>query len=211
VSTQPPLVLERARRLLAPPAAVGLTLSGDTLVISGQASRRWRDRATMIAPTLPGVASVNLSEMADQVPAAIATLRREATARQILFAVGSARIDAAGRAAVDTIAAALVRLRQAAAAEGYWVSVELAGRTDATGSEATNFDLARRRAEVVRAALIGAGAPMTEIGVKPLGFSDPLRSDDPTLAARINRSVALELTVTDDSAVPASRQGSGVQ
>jgi OOP family OmpA-OmpF porin len=209
VSTQPPLVLERARRLLAPPAAVGLTLSGDTLVMSGQASRRWRDRAAMIAPTLPGVTFVDLEGIADEIPAAIETLRREATSRHILFAVGSARINAAGRAAVDSITTSLVRLREAAAAEGYRVSVELAGRTDASGSEATNFDLARRRAEVVRAALIGAGAPIAEIGVKPLGFSDPLRSDDPAVAARINRSVALEITVTDDAALPASRQGSG--
>jgi outer membrane protein OmpA-like peptidoglycan-associated protein len=177
--------------------------------VSGQAARRWRDRAAIFAPTLPGVAFVDLSEMSDEVPAAIETLRREAASRQILFAVGSARIDATGRAAVDSIAASLVRLREAATAEGYQVSLELAGRTDATGSEATNFDLARRRAEVVRAALIGAGAPIAEIGVKPLGFSDPLRSDDPAVAARVNRSVALEITVTDDAPVPASRQGNG--
>jgi OOP family OmpA-OmpF porin len=199
VSTQPPLVLERARRILGAPAAVALSLTGDTLVLRGEAARRWRDRAATIAATLPGVAHADLSGMVDAPPPELLDLARQASSQRVLFAIGSARLDAAGRAAADSSAVLLERLRDAAAAEGYRTSIVLVGRTDTVGTEATNLNLARRRAEALRAALVASGVPPEDIEERAVGFTDPLPASDAETAARINRSVSLEVVVFEDS------------
>jgi outer membrane protein OmpA-like peptidoglycan-associated protein len=93
----------------------------------------------------------------------------------------------------------LERLRDAAAAEGYRTSIVLVGRTDTVGTEATNLNLARRRAEALRAALVASGVPPEDIEERAVGFTDPLPASDAETAARINRSVSLEVVVFEDS------------
>ena len=211
VSTQPPLVLERARRVLVAPSTVTLTLTGDTLVARGQAPRRWRERATTIATAMPGVTSVDLSGVTDAVPAELETLRREAANQRVLFPAGSDSLDSAGRIAADSIAARLIRLHAAAVREGYGIAVALVGRTDSLGPGTTRLALSSRRAEVVRAALIASGVPSTDIEVRPLGSTDPLPAEDPDSGARINRSVSVEVTVSDSASTPAAREPGGAQ
>lgn len=65
----------------------------------------------------------------------------------------------------------LARIRQALAAMPA-AEVLIVGHTDTTGSEARNDRLALRRAEVVRAALIGMGIPPSAISVSGRGERD---------------------------------------
>jgi OOP family OmpA-OmpF porin len=206
VSTQPQMVLARARRILAPPSTVALTLTGDTLIARGRATRTWRERTTTFATTLPGVAYADLSGVADAVPAELDSLRRLVTEHRVMFSAGSDSLGSAGRAAADSISAQLIRLHAAAVREGYGIAVVLVGRTDTLGLETTQLALGSRRAEVVREALIASGVPSTEIEVRSLGSTDPLPADDPDSSARINRSVSVEVTVSDDASLATLRE-----
>src|SRR5690606_28715555 len=134
VSMQAPLVLERARRLLAAPAGVALAMSGDTLEARGGASRRWRERTAAIGAMLPGLSHVDLSGVADVAPEELDSAARQAQEIRVLFPPGSDSLDARGRAATDSLAAQLLRLRAAAVREGYGMSVVLVGRADSLGS-----------------------------------------------------------------------------
>ena len=58
-SLHAPFVLQRAQRLLQPPASARLQLLGDTLVVSGSAAAHWIERATWLAGTLAGVERVD--------------------------------------------------------------------------------------------------------------------------------------------------------
>src|SRR5690606_10654458 len=78
VSMQAPLVLERARRLLAAPSGVTLAMSGDTLEARGGASRRWRERTSAIGSMLPGLSHVDLSGVADAAPGELDSAARQA-------------------------------------------------------------------------------------------------------------------------------------
>ncbi|MDF1503300.1 hypothetical protein PYV61_10120, partial [Roseisolibacter sp. H3M3-2] len=80
-------------------------------------------------------------------------------------------------------------LRRAAAARGFDVALALAGRTDASGGEATNRDLSRRRVDAVRAALAPLGVATVD-GVEALSSTRPLPAADPAERARLNRSVS---------------------
>jgi OOP family OmpA-OmpF porin len=58
-SPHAPFVLQRAERLLQPPASARLQLLGDTLVVSGSATAHWIERANWLAGTLAGIERVD--------------------------------------------------------------------------------------------------------------------------------------------------------
>ncbi|NNM00005.1 MAG: hypothetical protein HKO62_04580, partial [Gammaproteobacteria bacterium] len=68
-SLEPAFVLERARRLLAPPPGVELALADGRLTVTGSADTDWIDRTALLPLTAIGVASVDRSGLA---PAALA-------------------------------------------------------------------------------------------------------------------------------------------
>jgi outer membrane protein OmpA-like peptidoglycan-associated protein len=192
VSTEPPLALARARRVLAPPPTVALRLARDTLVVEGVASAPWIARAASIGPVLPGVSFVALGAVSPDLPAELEALRRDATARRVLFAVGSSALDAEARTAIAAFAATYVELRRGAAARGFDVALALAGRTDASGGEATNVNLSRRRVDAVRDALLPLGVgPIA--GMEALSSSRPLPASTAAERARLNRSVSFSI------------------
>ena len=55
------IVITRAQRVLEPGEWVELSLDGDVLLVKGQATQAWRDRAEILANALPGVGRIDLS------------------------------------------------------------------------------------------------------------------------------------------------------
>ena len=198
VSSEPALALVRARRALAPPPTVTLRLTRDTLVAEGVASGPWLARAATLGAVLPGISFVALGAVSQELPAELEARRRDAEARRVLFAVGSAALDSTARAVIATFAAAYDRLRRDAERQGFDVALRLAGRSDPTGSEATNQTLSRRRVEVVRAALAPLGV-VTISRADALSSSNPLPAGTDAERARLNRSVSfgIEARPTD--------------
>ncbi|HSJ62942.1 MAG TPA: hypothetical protein VK922_03440, partial [Gemmatimonadaceae bacterium] len=118
VSMQPPLVLARARRILDVPAGVSLSLSGDTLVASGAATRQWLDRASALAASLPGVGAFDPTGVAPVLSEGLESRRAAAERHRVLFAIGSSALDSPGRTVLAAAAAELGALATAADAEG---------------------------------------------------------------------------------------------
>ena len=189
VSAEPPLALARARRALAPPATVALRLANDTLVAEGVASAAWLERAASLGPALPGIAAVALGSVSAELPPELETLRRDAEGRRVLFAVGSATLDAPARETIASFAALYARLRAEAGARGFDLALRLAGRTDPTGGEEANRDLSRRRVDAVAAALAPLGVATIDDAVA-LSSSNPLPAGSEAERARLNRSVS---------------------
>lgn len=100
-----------------------------------------------------------------------------------LFPTGSSSLTARGRAEVESIAAALRGARMA--------GLLIDGHTDSTGSEETNRTVSLRRAEAVRAVLVGAGLDPTSITVLASGEGSPI-ADNATPDGRArNRRVEI--------------------
>lgn len=191
LSLQPQLVLARTRTALRPPAGVSLALAGDTLRLRGSAPLQWLASTTRAAGLPAGVAALDLSGVTPDLPPELASPVAEVEQERVLFAVGSAALDARARAAVGRIAAALVRVQTAAAVLGAGATIVLEGRTDPTGTDATNQTLSRERAETVLAALAAQGTSPADVRVSALGTSRPLAQGDPTL----NRSVSFTVSL----------------
>ena len=103
----------------------------------------------------------------------------------MLFDPGSFRVTAAGMAEVRGLATAMRQLSDSAAAIGASLRIDLVGRTDPTGTDATNQSLAQLRVDAVMARLRAAGVRAAVMNGRPLATAQPcaVASGRPFMAA----------------------------
>ena len=193
VSTEPALLLARARRVLAPPGGITLSLKSDTLVASGRAPAFWIVRADGLAPALAGIGAVDLSHVTPGLPADMEPIAVEIENLRVLFPAGS---DALDQPALNTLARVAGKLRAiatAADANRYDLTMRIVGRADPTGAETDNLALSRRRAIAVRDRLLSLGVKASRLTVEATGSGDPIAADAPAERARLNRSVSFTI------------------
>jgi outer membrane protein OmpA-like peptidoglycan-associated protein len=206
VSLEPSLVTARARQALSAPASVNFRLSGDTLYAEGAATLAWVSRASALPMLPPGISFLNLSAVAANLSPELAALKSRIEGSLILFDIGSAAIGSVRRGALDSVGTAFLRLSAAIERLGYQADLELLGRTDTTGTDATNENLSRARVDAVGARLVGLGVrPEAWSGVS-LGVSKPLPGRDGIDQAQANRSVAFIVRVRREGSGPEGRR-----
>ena len=76
------------------------------------------------------------------------------------------------------------------------LNVEIQGHTDSIGSVAYNLNLSQRRAEAVKAYLIGKGVSASVLTAKGYGKAKPIASNDNAEGRAQNRRVAFEISNT---------------
>lgn len=190
ISTEPALLLARARQSLAPPAGVTLGLTGDTIVATGRAPSTWVNRAQTLAPALTGIGAADFSRVEPGLPSDMESLRAAIEAQRVLFTAGSAALGDSARAIAATIAARFNELAAAARRNRYDVALAVVGRADPSGSEQGNLSLSRQRASALRDLVISLGVPASAITAVAAGSSDPIEGADPVQRPRLNRSVS---------------------
>jgi OOP family OmpA-OmpF porin len=192
VSTEPRIVLARARRVLATPASVHLRLVGDTLVAAGAAPADWLARARARADAIAGVSMWSDADVTPEFPQALHTSAESLTGTRVLFAAGSADLsDVAMRDVRD--AADLWRRLQAGVGADWVVLLDVVGRTDSTGSLEANRALSDERARRVTRALGRLGLPPVVARPRGIGTSDPLPARELDIRAQLNRSVSFSV------------------
>ena len=193
VSTEPGLLLARARHVLAPPAGVTLALKGDTLVASGRAPAPWIVRADGLAPALAGVGAVDLSHVTLGLPADMEPIAAAIESARILFTAGSDALDQSALNTLATVAGRFRGLATAADANRYDLTMHIVGRADPTGTETDNLALSRRRATAVRDRLLSLGVKASRLTVEATGSGDPIPAGAPAERARLNRSTSFTI------------------
>ena len=93
------------------------------------------------------------------------------------------------------LAESMRRLADSLAAIDASVRVDLVGRTDPTGTDATNQSLANLRVDAVLRRLRASGVPAAMLNGRPVATAQPLPAADAEEQARINRSVSFEPVV----------------
>lgn len=93
--------------------------------------------------------------------------RNYSLASDVLFGFGSATLRPEATAALNDI------LNQIRSVYPY-PAIQVVGHTDSIGSDAANYPLSLRRAEAVRAWLIGAGIPAAAINAEGHGQREPI-------------------------------------
>ena len=118
-------------------------------------------------------------------PPAPAPTPHQARSYEVLFALGSAALDAQGRRTIGEAAQA--------AQTGQDARIEVSGNTDTSGSPAANQALSERRAKAVTDALVRAGVTKDNIAVTAFGDTKPQVPTGPGIVEARNRRVEILL------------------
>jgi outer membrane protein OmpA-like peptidoglycan-associated protein len=103
------------------------------------------------------------------------------TLGDVLFASGKAELKAGATANLNKLVAFLTAYPDR--------SVTIEGHTDSLGSEDYNVGLSQRRAESVKAHLVGQGIALTRLSASGLGESVPVADNDSAAGRQQNRRV----------------------
>lgn len=176
IALHPRLVLARARRSLAPPASVRLTLNRrGRLAAAGGADAAWLARFEAGAPLLAGVTAIDASKVV-VLKTRAELLTAELHAWELRFEVDQAELSSEHLIEVDKAAAKVAELHSISHTQNEILIVEIQGFTDSSGSRTHNQKLALRRAESVRAAFETRGIPPDVFRVK--GFTNAVAGGD---------------------------------
>jgi len=179
---------------LAPLETGTARFDGDRARIVGRTTRpRAAVEAAEATATLPLVGvtvatavTVDLPALAAALPLppalCLARLAETVEAEPILFAPGSADIEAGSDGVLDRLAAILGRC------PGTVVEVE--GHTDAQGRESTNLALSQARADAVLEALFARGVSYAAMRSKGYGESRPIADNAEEAGRALNRRIA---------------------
>jgi len=111
------------------------------------------------------------------------------------FDAGSSIVTDENAAGLRAVWVNMRQLSDSVAAAGASLGIELVGRTDPTGSDATNQSLAQQRVDAVTRRLGTFGVPDAMLHGRSVAASQPLSAQDTGEQARINRSVSFEVVV----------------
>jgi OmpA-OmpF porin, OOP family len=183
-----------------------LTVRTDTVEVAGvTGSQTAQDRITQTLSAALGQGArfrviVSYDEELDPLaalptPAECKTEIDSATARQkIIFTPGSAEIAATAQSTIAALADVLT--------DCPGIALEIAGHTDAQGSEGGNLALSQARAEAVRIALEGRGVDVSGITAKGYGEAVPIADNDTVPGREANRRIEFTLAGVEVAAAP---------
>jgi outer membrane protein OmpA-like peptidoglycan-associated protein len=117
----------------------------------------------------------------------------------ILFTSGSASLYPGGRDKLRQFAAVLNRYPK--------TTIQITGNTDSRGSEQSNDELSRRRAQAVADELTADGVSASRITTRGVGASVPIATNDTPEGRAQNRRV--EIVVVPDESLRAEQGGGG--
>jgi OOP family OmpA-OmpF porin len=141
--------------------------------------------AKKVAPAVAAAPVAVAAQPAVVAPAAPTKVNFETEA---LFDFDKAQLKAQGKDQLDGLLAKLKSLN--------WTAMTVVGHTDSTGPAAYNQGLSERRADSVKAYLVGQGLPAAAIQASGQGESAPT-ADNATAAGRAqNRRVEVEVVGT---------------
>ena len=194
VSLDSAMVAVRVRQTLGIPATTTMALIVDTVRLGGSASIGWLNTVRH-APAIAGVAYIDASRVEPTLAAPLAALKRDVEGARVLFGPGSSFVTDGEAPRIRAFAGTMRQLIDSVTATGAAIRIDLVGRTDPTGSDATNQSLAELRINAVATRLTALGIPAVRLRARPVATSQPLRGATTDEAARLNRSVSFEVMV----------------
>jgi OOP family OmpA-OmpF porin len=198
-SLTPQFVVTRANALLNPPATVTFRAERNTLYAVGSAPHQWIVETRRLARVIPGVEQFSEAELVDANFSQLLAVKERVEKRVILFVLDTTEMSPGQDDELEALSADLRELHRLAPAAGKGLRLEVVGHTDLIGTEETNLQLSRERAEQVRANLAAKLGDAVQITATGVGSSEPVRAEQTEDDKRFNRSVTVRVRVTDAS------------
>jgi OOP family OmpA-OmpF porin len=145
----PEFMHKRAMIQLPPPSSVEFDWEGSTLVLKGEASHSWVQKAQLLGPLLPGVTHIETGQLVDTDVKQLETLKASLEKKAITFGVGDSSIRQDQRSALTDIAQTIQALDQTAVFLGISPRIHIRGFTSPEGGKELNENLSVRRSKAV--------------------------------------------------------------
>ena len=199
LSFDPRIVTARAAARLKSPASLSFQFEQGVLTASGAAARAWIVKARGEALHVPGVSDYRDQGLTDLDVQELIKRKQAVESEAVRFVVNTTRPAAGQQQQLAVLATTLGEFIDDAAALGFQTRIQVVGRTDSSGDESRNVRLSRRRADLVAGALAASGLPAAMIETAGVGSSNPVAAEDDETSRRLNRSVSVELLLTDSA------------
>jgi outer membrane protein OmpA-like peptidoglycan-associated protein len=194
----PAIALKRIQASLNPPPTVTFTLEHDTIRASGNAPRRWIEKARTLANVLPpGSTQLDLSALGDVQQGELDRLREAIQARPVFFGFGDALPVPGQEPMIEGLAAELKELAAISRKLDVPVRVTVIGHADSTGKDVPNLGLSLARAEAVRSLLRKQGVDPDLLAVRGAGPLEPLAPGASEQDRSLNRRVSFTVGILD--------------
>jgi len=185
-------VHKRSLKILNPPAAVTLELSGTTLAARGEAFQAWIRMFTNRAAAIPGVSSLDLSGLVNLDRKNLERALKQLEQLTLYFDSNSIRLVKGQEDVLTAMSNAVKRIQDLQTRAERPVQILLMGHTDSSGSEKHNLKLSRDRAETVLSHLIVQGVNPSFITLSGVSTKIPLKVEGNTENRQFNRAVTFK-------------------
>ncbi len=195
VEFDPKLVLQRFQDLFGLPDTVTANVDAGRLTLTGEASHAWLDRVRRGATEIPGIRALDDLKVEDTDQRSFQQSKSVIESAYVYFLVNKDNFATEGFAALSRLPDEIRRCFASAQRMGVNVNLEIRGYADAVGSEASNVDLSKRRAEAVRNFLISCGLDGGKMKSLGLGAPPPLSPGEKPQPEQSDRRVALRILI----------------
>ncbi len=191
---------KRASALLHPPSGVNLKVTDGVLRAEGEASTIWETEVRNRAPLLPGIRSVDFSQLTDTDQAEFNRLQNVVQVAIIRFPLSSATPTPEDLETLRRLTPQIKSLFEKAQLLRKNVEVDIVGHSDSSGEESTNIPLSQSRADRVLYQLTRDGIARAALRSRGVASAEPLRKEENEEARQYNRSVTFRITAVPSAA-----------
>jgi len=171
ISLEYDLVLQRAQRVLMPPATIDLTLRNDTLMASGKADTAWVQRAMMLAPGIPGISSIDMTRVNFVAPVVVkeeVPVMPDVVVRSILaienyyfiFEYNQSKLDSLQKIDFDILISEVKSVLDFRFDQDSVPTIEIISHTSMSGNPEANSVKAQQRADQFVDFMVAEGIPV---------------------------------------------------
>jgi OOP family OmpA-OmpF porin len=174
---QPKFVLQRARVILEPPQSVMLRLENNTLIATGTASQKWIKETSKWAKVIAGINSFQADKLISLEEKELEEEKIFLETNKLLFINGKTQLVEGQEAMLNKLAQTLQEFIEKAELLEKKVNIEIIGQTDSLGTEQTNSNLSKERAEKIMSLLIARGIKSNYLKAKGIGVGNALTNE----------------------------------
>ncbi|MBZ9709666.1 OmpA family protein [Mesorhizobium sp. ESP7-2] len=195
-SLDPKFVVKRLTASLSPPKSVQLSIVQGRILVVGEASAGWINRAQAAAEQLSADGVVlDVSQLRELNLADLNYLREAIQATDIFFSSGKVVPGPEQLPVLDRLADQIKEFAQDARKSGVTARFMLTGHSDTTGRETANASISAARAETVRALLNKRGVAPELLLVRGAGTFEPLVPENSQTGSSTNRRVSISVNL----------------
>ncbi len=188
--------LERIEKLLNPPETVNLNLENDILSAHGSAPHQWIVESRKLAKDIPGLRQYTDDGVADLEVKEMEMAAQRVGQQYLLFPSNQKSLLPGQEAKVEVLVGDIERLLRLSQTLEKKAVIEIIGHADSTGSESTNIQLSKQRADEVLTLLILRGLRERNFTTLAVGSGAALRPEFMESDRELNRSATFRVTFT---------------